>query len=146
MLSSAPLLDSQWYLHYIFFFLETAYFVLTVNAALVLIRTDWVSPETSLVLLLINSVSDAIHWLGDIWFQDHVHVSWGSCGVGSPIHGRCLFLGHSWSSHNPCHMTLLLPPSHIPTHSQVVHMNPYAALCSHMLSEAIDKLRRGEQT
>ena len=28
---------------------------------------------------------------------------------------------------------------------QVVRMNPYAALCSHMLSEAIDKLRRGEQ-
>ena len=95
------------------FFLETAYFVLTVNAALVLMRTNWVSTESSLVLLLINSVSDAIHGLEDIWFQDHVHASWGA---GSPTHGRCLILGHSWSSHNPCQMTLLLPPTHPPPH------------------------------
>ena len=28
---------------------------------------------------------------------------------------------------------------------QVVAMNPYAALCNQMLSEAFDKLRRGER-
>jgi len=83
MLSSAPLLDSQ-STYATCFFLETAYFVLNVNAALVLIRTDWVSTESSIVLLLINSVSDVIH---GIWFQDHVHVSWGLCGAGSPVQG-----------------------------------------------------------
>jgi len=68
-------------------------------AAVVLIRTDWVSTESSIVLLLINSVSDidAIHGLGDIWYQDHVLVSWGSWGAGSPIQGDVL----SWATAGP---------------------------------------------
>ena len=44
--------------------------------------------------------------------------------------------------------SIFILPSHTPSlpSLQVVRMNPYAALCSHMLSEAIDKLKRGEQT
>ena len=33
----------------------------------------------------------------------------------------------------------------LPLH-QVVHMNPYAALCNQMLSQTIKKLRTGEQS
>ena len=76
-----------------------------------------------------------------------IYLKWGvwscrECPLSFPACWKCISLlvvsnveASSSSLHTPLSLSL-----------QVVRMNPYAALCSHMLSEAIDKLRRGEQT
>ena len=111
-------------------------------------RGEWTFASQRELFSIHHTEHGGFHTLAEYGDCIHTHFclvwfKWGVCSYTecplSEISMHAESASAYWSSSSILHT---YPSSSL----QVVRMNPYAALCSHMLSEAIDKLRRGEQT